>query len=136
MAERKRYTFQRSQRLTGRSAFGDVFDLGKSRRAGPLTVRMLPNDLEHCRLGIVMPKRVGSAPVRNRIKRLIRESFRLSQHDWPRGYDVVVQVFPHQPVTLAEYQRLLFGAMRHLRNAWQKQDKAANQSESDAAGQE
>lgn len=114
MPREKRYTFSRSHRLTGRNAFADVFDNGRRRRAGPLTVRMKTNDLAHCRLGIVMPKRVGSAPKRNRIKRLIRESFRLSQHDWPRGYDVVVQVFPHETFSLAEYQRLLFGAMRNM----------------------
>ncbi len=43
------------------------------------------------RLGLSIGKVVGAAPARNRWKRLIRESFRLSQHDLPRGLDIVVR---------------------------------------------
>ena len=39
---------------------------------------------------------------RNRIRRLIRESFRLLQHDLPRGYDFVVTLRPHEPLAQAE----------------------------------
>ena len=41
-------------------------------------------------------------------KRLLREAFRLMQHDLPSAYDVVVVVRPHKPMILAEYQRILF----------------------------
>ena len=37
---------------------------------------------------------VGTAPVRNRIKRLLREAFRLHPYDLPRGYDLVIVVRP------------------------------------------
>ena len=69
------------------------------------------NTLGHARLGISIGRKVGTAPVRNRIKRLLRESFRMMQHDWPSGYDVVVVVRPHTPLTLADYQKLMSGLM-------------------------
>ena len=45
------------------------------------------------RLGITVTKKVGTAVVRNRIKRLLREWMRL--HDWvPNGWDLVVVAKP------------------------------------------
>ena len=66
------------------------------------------------------PRRVGTAPKRNRIKRLLRESFRLMQHDFPRPYDLVIVVRPHEPVILAEYQRMLSAMMVKLHAMWQQ----------------
>jgi ribonuclease P protein component len=74
---------------------------------GPLSVWAVTNDLAYSRLGISIGRIVGNAVRRNRIKRLLRESFRLMQHDLPRGYDLVILVRPHEPLILADYQRLL-----------------------------
>ena len=48
------------------------------------------------RLGITVTKRVGSAPVRNRWKRIVREAFRLSRASWSiaRSVDMVVIIKP------------------------------------------
>jgi ribonuclease P protein component len=66
-----------------------------------------------------VPKRVGSAPVRNRVKRMLREAFRLMQHDVPAGYDLMVVVRPHEPMILAEYQKLLMALVLRLHRAWE-----------------
>ena len=50
----------------------------------------------------------------------VRESFRLMQHDLPRGYDFVVVVRPHDPLMLADYQRLMSGMFVKLHGAWQR----------------
>jgi len=109
----RRYTFRKHQKLGGKKEFAAVFD-GKPRvreTRGPLMVVAIRNTLGHARLGISIGRKVGTAPVRNRIKRLLRESFRFMQHDWPSGYDVVVVVRPHTPLTLADYQKLMSGLM-------------------------
>jgi ribonuclease P protein component len=52
-----------------------------------------PNQTPGCRrLGIVVRKRVGSAVVRNRTKRLVREFFRLHGDQLPEATDLVVSV--------------------------------------------
>ncbi len=115
-----RHTFPRTHRLRSKLDFAKVFDAKVRDSRGPLTIYALPNDLNHPRLGISIGRRVGTAPRRNRIKRLLRESFRLMQHDFPRGYDLVVTVRPHAPLILAEYQKILSAAMVKLHSTWIK----------------
>jgi ribonuclease P protein component len=90
-------------------------------RPRPLIAYARPNNLPHPRLGISISRAVGTAPRRNRIKRLLREAFRLHQHDWPKGYDMVLVVRPHEPLILAEYQKLLTALMLKLHSTWQNQ---------------
>ncbi len=42
------------------------------------------------RLGVIASRRVGNAVVRNRLKRQIREIFRLNQEKLIRGVDIVI----------------------------------------------
>ena len=46
-----------------------------------------PNDSGRSRLGITVTKKVGPAVTRNRLKRKIREFFRLNSANWPSGMD-------------------------------------------------
>ena len=121
MAEKRRYTFSKDQRVRGRLEFAAVFDAKVRQSRGPLTMYALPTDGNSPRLGLSVSRRVGTAPRRNRIKRLLREAFRLMQHDFPRAYDVVIVVRPHEPLILAEYQRMLSALMVKLHAAWQRQ---------------
>jgi len=55
-----------------------------------LVVYACENGLDHPRLGCSVSKKLGGAVSRNRYKRLLREAFRLTQHDLPKGVDLVV----------------------------------------------
>ena len=123
----KNYGFPKSHRLRNGAEFRAVYDTAVKKNQGPITVFAKPNALAHPRLGLSVPKRVGSSPRRNRIKRLLRESFRLCQHDWPTGYDIVVVVRPHEPATLAEYQRMLFAAIRGLHTEWERRARRSGE---------
>lgn len=58
---------------------------------GPLLVFIRPNGRAINRLGLTVSKKVLPRAVdRNRLKRRLRELFRLRQPNWPSGYDVVV----------------------------------------------
>jgi ribonuclease P protein component len=65
-------------------------------------------------------RKVGTAVKRNRIKRLLREAFRLVQHDLPRGYDLVINVRPHETALLADYQRTLSAVLVKLHAKWSR----------------
>lgn len=83
-----------SLRIKSRSDFQRVFDRGRVAADGVLVVHAI-RDLDPTRtetqIGLSISKRVGSAPVRNRWKRLIREAFRLQKSELPRGLLVVVR---------------------------------------------
>ena len=49
-----------------------------------------PNQRSQARLGVTVTKKVGSAVIRNRIKRHVREYFRLNKHLLPPGHDVLI----------------------------------------------
>src|SRR5689334_9054927 len=123
MAGQKRYKFQRSRRLRTRADFSAVHDARVRESRGPLTVYGLPNERGVPRMGLSVSRAVGTAPRRNRIKRLIREAFRLMQHDFPRGYDLMVVVRPHEPLILAEYQRILSAVMVKLHATWERRGR-------------
>ena len=117
------YRFPRRRRLIHVREFEAVYDGRVRKNEGPLVVHAVPNQLAHPRLGLAISRRTGSAVVRNRIKRRLREAFRRLQHDLPQGYDLVVAVRPHTPLGPDEYQEALSRAARALDRTWTRKRK-------------
>ncbi len=110
--------FRHGDRLHGAKAFAAVFDAKLRKNAGPLTVFSVPNSEDRHRLGLSVSRRVGEAVVRGRIKRMLREAFRLNRHDWPGSYDWVVVVRPHAPAELPDYARWLTTVAQAADKEW------------------
>lgn len=86
------YTFTRELRLLTPAQFKSVFTKPIKASSAEITLLAIPNEEKHPRLGLTVAKRfVKRANQRNRIKRVIRDSFRLHQHDIP-DLDIVVLV--------------------------------------------
>jgi len=75
------HAFTKQQRLLKAKQFQFVFDQAPIRASHPsLLILAKPNEQAFCRLGLVIGKKhIKTAVGRNRIKRLIRESFRTRQ---------------------------------------------------------
>jgi ribonuclease P protein component len=110
----------RTLRLTSASQFEQVRRARAAKHAGPLRLGSMPNDRGHNRLGLAISRKAGNAVARNRIKRMLREAFRLLQHELPGDYDLVVAVRPHPRATLADYQRWLTEAMHKADRHWRR----------------
>ena len=86
------FGFKRSQRLLKPADYQRVLSQPEFKKsAGPMQVMARRNSMCSARLGIVVPKRlVPKANQRNRIKRLVREQFRLVAAQLA-PYDIVVR---------------------------------------------
>jgi ribonuclease P protein component len=115
-----RNTFPQSRRLRTREEFSAVYNAKVRESRGPLMLYARPNGLTHPRLGLSTSRKVGMAVRRNRIRRLLREAFRHLQHDLPAGYDLLIVVRPHEPLLLADYQRLISALVLKLHGVWQR----------------
>ncbi|MEC9373952.1 MAG: ribonuclease P protein component [Planctomycetota bacterium] len=110
--------FRRRHRLSRSRDYQAVYRSGKRRARGPVVLYAAPNDCGHPRLGLSIGRRCGNAVTRNRIKRRLREAFRHLMPRLPSGYDLVVNVRPHEPLELEDYTRLLEDCWRGLHQAW------------------
>lgn len=109
-----RYTFRAMQRVKSQPDFQRITRKGVKLVRGPLIFNATLSRSPKTRIGIRISRRCGNAVVRNQIKRLLRESYRLMQHDWPFAANVIITVKPHTPLMLPAYQKLLSGAMVQL----------------------
>lgn len=71
-----RYDFPKDNRLLNRKDFTRVYQNGRFWDTNAFGFYVLEKEEESPRLGIVTPKQLGSAVERNRVKRVVRETFR------------------------------------------------------------
>ncbi len=87
-----KFRLPKQAKLLKTDDFSSVFNLRKRIANTYLVIRFKPNNLNRPRLGLVVGKKTAKLAVhRNYMKRVLREFFRLSQHQLP-SLDLVVQV--------------------------------------------
>jgi ribonuclease P protein component len=110
----KSYSFPRELRLLTPSQFSRIFDQPVKAVSDHLTFLAKYNDTDHPRLGLTIAKKKEKTAVgRNRIKRIIRDSFRLNQHNLP-NIDIVV--IARNDIGQADNQQL----QKQLSKLWKK----------------
>lgn len=88
---------QRRHRLSRSKDFDAVYRHGTSSSTRYLTLHWFPREEDaegEPRLGLAVPRSVGTAVTRNRLKRLLRESWRAHLDDVPAGRDYVLVARP------------------------------------------
>ena len=84
--------FPKRARLLRRAEFRKVYDQGRRRSLDFLVAFALENGEPHSRIGLTVPRAVGNAVERNRIRRRLRESIRKRLAELGPGWDIVLNV--------------------------------------------
>ncbi len=80
---------RKEERLRLRKDFDRIFSFGRSVSDENLRIIFVKNGLGIRRIGIIIRKKIGKAVFRNRLRRLVKEVFRLNKEKFPKGYDYV-----------------------------------------------
>ena len=100
--------------------FKRVYNAKKSKADSFLVVYTLANGTDKNRLGITVSKKIGNSVTRNRIKRLVRENYRMYEKELTFGMDLVVVA--RKPASEASFHDLS-GSLKKIFNnlgVWQK----------------
>ena len=71
-----------------------------------------PNHSSRPRLGISVGKAFGNAVLRNRLKRFVRETFRLNRHRIPQNFDYLLMISPQLSKRLNDSEQAIAKLMR------------------------
>jgi ribonuclease P protein component len=91
-AGRKQFGFTKKERIFRPEEFKRVMRYGRRRFSKNLILFIQKNEKGIHRLGIVVKKEVGTAAFRNRVKRYLREFFRLHKHQVNGSFDMVLLI--------------------------------------------
>ncbi|MCM1186936.1 MAG: ribonuclease P protein component [Lachnoclostridium sp.] len=108
---------QFSESLKKNHEFQFVYKNGKSYANKYMIMYVKENSTDKNRIGISVSKKVGNSVVRHRVKRLIRESYRLHEDIFNSGLDIVI--IARQSAASAVYKEiesalLHLGRLHHL----------------------
>ncbi|HRH76087.1 MAG TPA: ribonuclease P protein component [Cellvibrionaceae bacterium] len=111
-----RLLFTKQQRLLEAKEFSALFADAPIRASHPCFLLLCNfNSTEHARLGLVIAKKqIKKSHDRNRLKRLIRESFRLYQHKLPLIDAIVLARKGADALSNSEIQVILHGLWKRI----------------------
>jgi ribonuclease P protein component len=83
-----RFSLTKADRILKRREFIALTESGRRIQNDHFIAIFSPNQLGRSRIGVTVTKKVGPAVKRNRIKRRVREYFRLNRHDLAGNWDI------------------------------------------------
>ena len=83
-----RFCYTKADRILSRFEFQNLYKFGKKFHGRHFVASYASGRRNRTRLGVTVSKKVGHAAIRNRIKRLSREYFRLNRHLISGNWDI------------------------------------------------
>lgn len=108
-------TLRKIERITEREEFDELIRKGKRINREAFSIHFLRKRKEWPRAGFLVPKRIGKASTRNRVRRLLKESYRLNKGSMNRGFDILIWAKPKiASFSFREIERSLLEAGEEL----------------------
>lgn len=97
--------FSHSERLHKKKDFNTVLSSGTYLNSSIITIVFLENPTsKKVRLGLITKKDIGSAVIRNKVKRRLREIFRINMQQLKAGVDLIF--IPKPPIVSRRYKEI------------------------------
>lgn len=100
--QKKKYKFKKINRLKSKKSFQLVYAKGRTVVDAMSVFYILPQEDDNVQIGLAVGKKLGCAVIRNRVKRLMREVFRIHQAELKKGYHIVWMA--RRKLTKADYK--------------------------------
>ena len=84
------FRFTKEERIKHPQDFRRLMKLGKKLQSKHFLLFLRDNEVGYHRIGMVLKKEIGPATYRNRMKRYLREFFRLHKHHIRGSLDMVI----------------------------------------------
>ncbi len=93
----KRFSFGKLERLCKQKEIQHVFSVGTFMRSKKLKIVFTPNQQELKRCCVIVPLKTTSRSIilRNRIRRLLKETYRLNKHYLQGNIDIIILFSPY-----------------------------------------
>jgi ribonuclease P protein component len=116
----KKLGLSNRQRLRHREEFSNVY--AQRTRSGDqfLLIYAKPNHLGVTRIGLSVSRKHGNAVIRGKLKRWIREAFRLLQHELPEGLDLIIIPVNAEKASFKNYHKSLKKLVNKLSKRFQE----------------
>ena len=123
----KSFALPRNRRIKNSREFASIYNRRIRAADGHLLVWAAPNVLHRTRFGVSVSRKLGPSVRRSALKRLLREAFRLSQHELPSDLDLILipQRSTAATAELVDYQRSLVKLAARLARQLGHQDGPA-----------
>jgi len=89
-----------------------IRDQGRCKRSGPVTVRYIAD--EFFRFSPIVSKKQGTAPERNRVKRIVRELMRAGEGTFPNGSYLITLYGPCEALNQGELKSAVHAIMSSI----------------------
>ena len=84
------YELPKSSIIRNKFEFNRVYSKGRSYVNHMMIIHVINSDNIKGKVGFAVGKKIGNAVVRNRLKRLMREAYRISQHDINQNVSMIL----------------------------------------------
>ena len=84
------YELPKSSIIRNKFEFNRVYSKGRSYVNHMMIIHVINSDKVKGKIGFAVGKKIGNAVIRNRIKRLMREAYRISQHEIDQNVSMIL----------------------------------------------